>query len=235
MQSVLLSDEALVIDAKSDEFAYTQDLGLARRGPEGAKIVNPIYREVLVRQLTVSEETSLPAPWWRWCTAEGKLAVPALIHAFLHGWRENSDILRGAERCLYHEAAHLAFMGFLQRVIHGGGTVQREHAAARGRVEVVVTCAGERHAFALKRVSARSGLERVVDDGIEQFAGNLDTLGLDAGWLIVFDLRPGRTWEERPWTCEERRGGRRLHPRGPVARPRGAWGPFSAPSTPTAR
>jgi ketosteroid isomerase-like protein len=215
VQSVLLGDEALEINAGSDDFAYTQDLGLVRRGPQGAEVANPIYREVLVRELTVNEELSLPAPWWPWRTPQGRLDVPALVAAFLRWWRENADILRDTARSPYHEAAaHLAFMGFLQRVVNGGGTVEREYAAARGRVDVVVSYAGERHVFELKRVSARHGLQRVVDEGITQLAGYLDTLGVDEGWLIVFDPRPERTWEERLWEREETRGGRRVRVRG---------------------
>ena len=28
----------------------------------------------------------------------------------------------------------------------------------------------------------------------------LDTVGLDMGWLVVFDVRPDRSWEERLWS-----------------------------------
>jgi hypothetical protein len=31
-----------------------------------------------------------------------------------------------------------------------------------------------------------------------------DTVGLHHGWLVVFDVRPDKTWEERLWTRGER-------------------------------
>jgi type II secretory pathway predicted ATPase ExeA len=214
IEPVILGDEALDVDAMSDDLEYTRDLGLIRRGPQGLEIANPMYREVLIRQLTATQELSLPQPTWPWRTPEGRLNVPALVQAFLTWWRRDADILRTDRRTPYLEAAaHLAFMGFLQRVVNGGGTVEREYAAARGRVDVVVHYAGERHVFELKRVRERIGLQTVIDEGLEQLAGYLDTLGLSEGWLIIFDTRP-RSWEEKLWTREERRDGKLLHLRG---------------------
>jgi hypothetical protein len=33
---------------------------------------------------------------------------------------------------------------------------------------------------------------------------------LDCGWLVVFDVRPGRTWDERLWEREADVGGKRV-------------------------
>ena len=214
IEPVILGDEPGEIDRLSDDYRYTIDLGLVRRGPQGLEMANPLYREVLARELSYNHQEDLPQPTWPWRTPEGRLNVPALVQAFLTWWRRDADILRTDRRTPYLEAAaHLAFMGFLQRVVNGGGTVEREYAAARGRVDVVVHYAGERHVFELKRVRERIGLQTVIDEGLEQLAGYLDTLGLTEGWLIIFDTRP-RSWEEKLWTREERRGGKVLHLRG---------------------
>jgi hypothetical protein len=214
IEPVLLGDEFGEIDRLSDGFQYVQDLGLIRRGPLGLEVANPIYREVLVRCLSYNQQEDIPAPWWPWRTAEGRLNVSALVDEFLIWWRRHADILRNDKRTPYREAAaHLAFMGFLQRVVNGGGTVEREYAAARGRVDVVVSYGGERHVFELKRVGTRSGREAVVQEGIGQLAGYLESLGVEEGWLIVFDTRE-LPWEEKLWLREERRGGRVLHVRG---------------------
>jgi hypothetical protein len=105
-------------------------------------------------------------------------------------------------------------MGFLQRVVNGGGTVEREYAAARGRVDIVVRYGGERHVFELKRVTTRRGKTQVVAEGIRQLMGYLDGLGVREGWLIVFDARPGGSWEERLWSQDLLHGGKALHIRG---------------------
>jgi hypothetical protein len=214
IEPVILGDEFGEIDRLTDGFEYVQDLGLIRRGPAGLEIANPIYREVLARVLSYNQQEDTPAPWWPWRTADGRLDVAALVSEFLLWWRRHADILCNDRRTPYREAAaHLAFMGFLQRVVNGGGTVEREYAAARGRVDVVVSYAGERHVFELKRVRARAGREAVVEEGIVQLAGYLETLGVEEGWLIVFDTRE-LSWEEKLWVKEERRGGKVLHLRG---------------------
>ena len=215
LQPVLLGDEPIDVDAMSDDLLYAQDLGLVRTGDEGLEVANPIYREVLVRLLSQTQQLSLPAPSWPWRLPDGRLNVPELVRAFLAWWRENADILWHDKRTPYLEAAaHLAFMGFLQRVINGGGRVEREYAAARGRVDVVVTYAGERHVFELKRVGPRTTREVVVRDGIVQLSRYLDTLGLTEGWLLVFEPREDVPWETKLWAREEQREGKLLHLRG---------------------
>ncbi len=67
----------------------------------------------------------------------------------------------------------------------------------------------------LKRVfTGGKSAEKVRAEGLVQLAGYLDTMGEDEGWLIIFDQRPGRSWEERLWQGEERIQGRRILLRG---------------------
>jgi hypothetical protein len=171
---------------------------------------------VLSRALAVGLHDRLPEPWWPWRTPDGRLDLPALIDAFLAWWREHGDLLVDEADANWREAAaHLAFMGFLQRVVNGGGRVEREYASGRGRLDLLVHYAGERFAIELKRVRpTHDTLEQVRARGEQQLAGYLDQIGLEQGWLIVFDQRLGRSWEERLWAEEVVRGGRRLFLRG---------------------
>lgn len=213
VQNVLLGDEPWNLPLASDDFLYVQDLGLITVRPDGAGPANPIYREVLLRQLSVQPQGTVPAPWWPWVRSDGRLDVPALIDAFVHWWRRNADTLgtRWAEG--YPEAVpHLVFMGFLQRVVNGGGRIEREYASGRGRIDIVIEYAGERHVIEVKRVPpVKVALETVVDEGIAQLGGYLAQLQVREGWMIVFDQRPGRTWDERTWRREVQWEGRSLH------------------------
>ena len=152
-------------------------------------------------------------PWWTWKTPDGKLDMPALLDAFLQWWRENSEVLYETEQAPFREAAaYLALMGFLQKVVNGGGRVNREYAAARGRVDLVVEYAGERFVLELKRIPPEHRTAAAVEaEGVTQLAGYLDTLGMDEGWLILFDQRKGRSWKKRLWRKEVLVGHRRLH------------------------
>lgn len=116
---------------------------------------------------------------------------------------------------LYPEVVpHLAFMAFAQRVVNGGGQVLREFAAGRQALDLLIEYGPDRFVVELKRVRPWDSLETVRERGVAQLRAYLDTVGLAEGWLVLFDVRPGRTWEERLW-CEERVvDGRILHLRG---------------------
>jgi len=216
LRAILLGDEHWNIRYDSDDFQYAVDLGLVRRGASGAEVMNPLYREVLARQLSLQAEAMIPPAWWPWRRPDGGLDFDALVTAFVGWWRQNADMLVLHEDEPYKEAAaHLAFMGFLQRLVNGGGSVEREYAAGRGRVDLVAHWGGERFVAELKRVPpGRRSLAEVRKEGIAQLAGYLDTLGLAEGWLLVFDQTPGRTWKQRCWRREVRVGDKRLHLRG---------------------
>ena len=216
VQAVLLGDSPMSIDYAHDDFLYTLDLGLVRRTANGAEIANPLYREILARQLSFNVQESLPRPRWRWQRPDGGLDMPALVEQFLRWWRENAAILEHyADRGYIEAVPHLAFMGFLQKVVNGGGTIHREFAANRGRVDLLVTFNQQRFVIELKRVPPlHRTLERVREDGVEQLVEYLDCLGEQEAWLLIFDQRQGRTWEERMWTEELQLHGKTLHLRG---------------------
>ena len=216
VQAVLLGDSPMSIDYGHDDFQYTVDLGLVRRARDGAEIANPLYREILARQLSYNVQESLPRPRWRWQRPDGGLDMAVIVDQFLRWWRENAAILEQYSDRGYVEAVpHLAFMGFLQKVVNGGGTIHREFAANRGRVDLLVTFGQDRFVVEIKRVPPQHRtLERVREDGLEQLTEYLDSTGEREGWLLIFDQRPGRSWEDRLWTEEIELDGRRLHLRG---------------------
>ena len=210
LQAVLLGEDD--IDHDSDDFQFVVDLGLVRRGLDGAEISNPWYREVLVRQLSYNVQENLPRPQWRWRTPEGGLDMPALMTEFQSWWAEHAEILRSRAKPGYPEAvAQLAFMGFLQRVVNGGGRVTREYGAGRHRIDLLVEYGGFRHAIELKRVRPRDGADRVREAGLRQLGGYLDTLGLTEGWLLIFDQRPRLSWKQRIWRDDAVVEGRTFH------------------------
>jgi hypothetical protein len=209
VQAVLLGDEE--VDYRHDDFRYVTDLGLLVKLPGGAEAANRMYREILVREVGYNQQANLKAPWWPWQRPDGRLDFPALVEAFRQHWRENADLI--AEHLpQYPEAVcHIAYMSFLHRVVNGGGTIEREFAAGRGAVDVVASYRGERFVTELKRVRTRDSLATIKERGIEQLSRYLDTLGMDEGWLLVVDQRPGLSWDERLWTEEVERQGKRVH------------------------
>src|SRR5262249_40608421 len=121
-------------------------------------------------------------------------------------WREDGHLAAGGFG--YREAGpHLMLMAFLQRVLNGKGQIQREYGLGRGALDLMILWKTERHAIEVK---LRRN-ERTEELGIAQLARYLDGAGLSEGWLVVFDLRQDRSWEERLTRRDVESGGKRIH------------------------
>ncbi len=187
----------------AEDLAYVRDLGLVAQdagGPPGTpRIANPIYAEVVPRHLNYAVQETLPQqmPWY--VDAEGTLDVDGLIAAFQAFFREHSEHwVQRFER--YHEAGpQLLLQAHLQRIVNGGGRIEREYALGRGRTDLLIVWpqGGRERRFVVECKVRRGELERTVAEGVEQTRAYLDRCGAEAGHLIVFDRSPERSWEEK--------------------------------------
>ncbi|MBD2199952.1 MULTISPECIES: AAA-like domain-containing protein [Calothrix] len=174
-------------DIPNDDIQFVIDLGLCKMHPQGGlTIANPIYREVLPRVLTVTPMASLPMIAPTWLTPEGELNIDALLAAFLKFWRQHGEPLLGSTG--YHEIApHIVLMAFLHRVVNGGGTLEREYAIGSDRMDLCLRYKDVTLGIELK--VWRDKKRDPLTEGIEQLESYLGRLGLDFGWLFVFDRR----------------------------------------------
>jgi hypothetical protein len=105
----------------SDDSVFVRDLGLIRfeRGRPMA-IANPIYREVIPRELTwTSQEKMVHDQAW-YIRPDGRLDLPKLLTAFQEFFREHSE--HWLDRFDYKEAGpQLLLQAYLQRIVNGGG------------------------------------------------------------------------------------------------------------------
>ncbi|MDJ0734285.1 MAG: ATP-binding protein [Nostocaceae cyanobacterium] len=174
-------------DIPNDDIQFVIDLGLCKMHPQGGlTIANPIYREVLPRVLTVTPMASLPMIAPTWLTPEGELNTDALLAAFIKFWRQHGEpLLRSTS---YHEIApHIVLMAFLHRVVNGGGTLEREYAIGSDRMDLCL-----RYKTVTLGIELKVWREKKRDpqtEGIEQLESYLARLGLNEGWLFVFDRR----------------------------------------------
>jgi hypothetical protein len=173
-----------------EDIRFAIDLGLLRQSAMGGlEVANPIYREILVRQLAASTRASLPMIAPTWLTPEGRLDAGRLLDAFLEFWRQHGEPLLGTAP--YHEIApHIVLMSFLHRVANGGGSIEREYAIGRGRLDLCVRYGPDSVAMELK--VWRDGRPDPLAEGLKQLDGYLAGLGLSSGWLVIFDQRSGQ-------------------------------------------
>jgi hypothetical protein len=176
-------------DIPNDDRQFVVDLGLVKRDPAGGfKIANPIYQEVIPRVLTSGTQDSLPTIQPTWLTPEGQLEPQKLLNAFLEFWRQHGQPLLKSVH--YHEIApHIVLMAFLHRVVNGGGTLEREYAIGSDRMDICLRYGAVTLAMELK--VWRSGAKDPLARGLIQLDKYLAGLGLDQGWLVIFDQREG--------------------------------------------
>ena len=174
-------------DTSNDDRQYLIDLGLLQRDPAGGlTIANPIYREVIPRVLVQGTQDSLPHISPSWLTKSGEIDTDALLQAFLAFWRQHGEPLLGS--AAYHEIApHLVLMAFLHRVVNGGGTLEREYAIGRDRMDLCLRYGNVTLGIELK--AWRDKKRDPLEDGLEQLDSYLARLGVNFGWLIIFDRR----------------------------------------------
>jgi hypothetical protein len=197
-------------ETPDDDRQFLVDLGLVRRDPQGGLVIaNPIYREVIPRVLTGGTQDSLPRIAPSWLTDEGELDSDRLLEAFLIFWRQHGEpLLRSVS---YHEIApHIVLMAFLHRVVNGGGTLDREYAIGSDRIDICLRFGNVTLGIELK--VWRTGRPDPLTKGLKQLDGYLARLGLETGWLVIFDQRQNLApIEERTRTeMEKTTTGRRV-------------------------
>ena len=192
--------------ATTRDVEYVRDLGLiARDAP--VRIANPIYAEVVPRELgwIVQEELDQTAAWY--VDADGGLDVDKLMEEFQGFFRRHSEHWK--RRFEYEEAwPQLLLQAFVHRVVNGGGRIEREYGLGRGRVDLLIVWPqdGRMREFAVecKVVREGDGLESTVEAGVEQTARYMDRCAAEAGHLVVIDRREGRSWDEKVFHRQRR-------------------------------
>jgi hypothetical protein len=180
-------------DTYQDDLQYTRDLGLCAPD-DPVRVANPIYQETIARVLAGNAEPKVVVEPKSFVLPDGRLDFERLLREFATFWGEHGEVL--AAGMTYQEVApQLVLMAFLQRVVNGGGQVDREYGVGRGRIDLLVRWpyqeAGQRrlqrHALELK--VWREGEKDPLEKGLAQLDDYLNRLGLDEGVLVIFDRR----------------------------------------------
>jgi hypothetical protein len=198
LQPLLLGDQLPIADdAYDDDVAYVRDLGLIRQDDSAGlvRMANPIYKEVLIRALTARIQRSIRVEPRDFLLPDGRIDTAKLTDGFVSFWKLNGAIM--TQGGAYNEyAAQLVFMAYLQRVVNGGGYVDREYGVSLGRTDILIrkpftgpdgAPATQRAVYELK--VRRPDRPDSMAGGLTQLDGYLDTLGLSQGTLIIFDRR----------------------------------------------
>ena len=205
------------------DLEYVRDLGLIAAG-DPPRMANPIYAEVVPRELGYILQSSLDVQAAWYVDGAGRLDMTKLLTAFRTFFGEHSEHWLGRFADYPEAGPHLILQAYLQRVVNGGGRIEREYGLGRGRTDLLVLWrreAGqpsdlwERFVVECKvlRDSDRKSLARTIENGIEQTLEYMAKCGAEEGHLVLIDRRG----EERRRGDGETDGHERRPHRGNVA------------------
>ncbi len=196
------------------DLEYVRDLGLID-GNQPPRIANPIYAEVVPRELGYILQSSLDQnPAW-YVDDDGGLNMDKLLTAFRTFFGEHSEHWLGRFGDYPEAGPQLILQSYLQRVVNGGGRIEREYGLGRGRTDLLVlwprevgqpSDLWERFVVECKvlRDSDRKGLAWTVERGVEQTLGYMKKCRAEEGHLVVIDRRSEE--RRRSEGAEDRQG-----------------------------
>ncbi|MDR1315477.1 MAG: PD-(D/E)XK nuclease domain-containing protein [Spirochaetales bacterium] len=208
IETIITGENDFIVDRSNPDVELAMDLGLIKWNSEsGWTVSNPMYEEIFTRFFNSVYHDNLPPPSnWKWQKSDGHLDMDGILRGFAGFWRKNSEVWE--EKSDYTEAfPHLLLQAFLQRILNGGGSVERESAAGRGRVDLCVEYKGESFILEIKLIHSYDTPDAVRNEGMEQIIKYRDRInsGIPA-YLLIFDRRPEtkkKSWDERLSWAEE--------------------------------
>ena len=196
---------------------YVRDLGLIAAA-DPPRIANPIYREVVPRELGYVLQSSLDVRTSWYVDDDGRLNMTKLLRAFGTFFGEHAEHWL-AHLGAYREAApQLILQSYLQRVVNGGGRIEREYGLGRGRTDLLVSWPREPgqpsdlwERFVVEcevlRDSDRKSLAWTVEEGVKQTLEYMERCGAAEGHLVEMDRRSAAKERRRGEGAEDRRDG----------------------------
>ena len=208
------ADEGLI---PTDDIQYVEDMGLIKRERgKPRRIANGIYREIIPRELTWGTQDGLSQqPQW-YQNEDGSINMEKLMLDFQQFFRQNADSWIG--KFDYAEAGpQLLMQAFLQRIVNGGGYIDREYGLGRRRTDLLIRkpltdgYGGPVQRIVLELKILRGELEATIEKGLRQTSDYMDLVGsVDEGHFILFDRKGDKSWDERIWHEQRQYNGRTI-------------------------
>jgi hypothetical protein len=208
--AILSGESDDIASINVDDQQYVADLGLIRTRPV-VSISNRIYREVIPRELTWVVQTRIANQEQAWyVTSDHRLDMLKLLAAFQQFFREHADSWSGSFG--YIEAApQLLMQAFLQRIVNGGGHINREYGLGRKRTDIFIEWPldenlgihGPLQRVVIEIKLRRGALETEIEKGLLQTADYARHAGAHDAHLVIFDRDTKLTWDERIWKRDE--------------------------------
>ncbi|MEZ5535434.1 MAG: AAA-like domain-containing protein [Thiolinea sp.] len=204
--AAILAGQERIENIRDEDLQYVEDLGLIQTRPS-ITISNRIYQEIIPREVTWAWQSTITNQETAWYVLpDGRLDIPALLRAFQQFFREHSDIwLQGLP---FKEAGpQLILQAFLQRIVNGGGRINREYALGRKYTDLLLEWPldkekgyyGEVQRVVLELKILHNSLDKTITDGVRQVADYARRCGSEEAYLLIFNRDPAVSWDDKIW------------------------------------
>jgi len=158
------------------------------------KIHNKIYEQILYNYLTAKTIISLPKGnnYSEHFLLENRaLDMPAILRKFQQFMKEQYS---KKQIQFLEEQGRLIFLSFFTPILNGQGYAFREvQISLEKRLDIVVTYLQFRYIIELKKWYG----PKAHQAGLDQLADYLDIHGVSKGYLVIFDARKKKDWNEQ--------------------------------------
>jgi len=160
------------------------------------KIHNRIYEQRIYNYMASKIEMSTDMGSYNFrdnfLEAGGRLNIKRVLIKFQEFMKKEYS---RKDEAFVERNGRLLFLAFLKPIINGQGFDFKEvQVSLERRLDVVVTYNRECHVIELKMWDG----EKAHENGLKQLCGYLDSLGLDKGYLIIYDQRKSsqKEWKQ---------------------------------------
>jgi hypothetical protein len=159
----------------------------------GLAIHNRIYQEVITNKMSFRMQRENQVLLNRYHGVFGlpgnRLDVPRVLLKFQELLKAEYS---GKDRDFLEREGRLVFLAFLKPILNGHGYAFKEpQISEEKRLDILITYHEHRYVIELKRWYGPAAHEK----GLDQLTVYLDSLGIEAGYLLIFDHRADKQWK----------------------------------------
>ncbi len=162
----------------------------------GLAIHNRIYQEVIASYMTASlmvHNRQMPVAEFAgsYLLPGNRLDVKKALCKFQELMRAEYS---KKDRDFLEHQGRLVFLAFLKPILNGHGHAFKEpQISEEKRLDILITYYQHQYVIELKLWRG----QKAHEDGLDQLADYLDRLGLDEGFLLIFDPRVKKEWKQQ--------------------------------------
>ena len=141
---------------------------------------------------------------WYVNSETGKLEINKLLTSFQNFFRKHSE--SWIQMFEYRESGpQLLLQAFLQRIINGGGIIEREYGLGLQRTDMYIKWNYDDNKFQEFIIELKikyNSLEKTIENGLKQTHEYMNKCGTKEGHLMIFDRTENTTWDEKIFVKE---------------------------------